>query len=100
DLKQRIRGDFYVIEEDEEKVVFGNRRCPFGAFVENRPALCMMTSNVFGSIAANNLGYAKVAIEEAIANGDAGCRVVVWLAPNAAAEASSGREYFGTADGG
>jgi len=94
DLKRRIQGDFFVIEQDDEKIVLGNRACPFAEKVVGRPALCMMTSNVFGSIAADNLGYAKVSIEEAIALGDPGCRVVVYLAPTAKAEAAAGREYF------
>ena len=94
DLKRRIQGDFYVIEETDEKIVLGNRVCPFGEKVIGRPALCMMTSNVFGSIAAENLGYAKVVLEQAIARGDAGCRVVVHLKPTAEAEAAAGREYF------
>ena len=93
DLKRRIQGDFYVIEEDEDKIVLGNRACPFGDKVKDRPALCMMTSNVFGVIAAENLGYAKVSIEEAIARGDRGCRVVVWLRPTDEAERAEGREY-------
>ena len=29
DLKRRIQGDFFVIEEDEGKIVLGNRACPF-----------------------------------------------------------------------
>jgi len=74
DLKRRIQGDFYVIEEDDVKIVFGNRACPFGDKVIGRPAMCMMTSNVFGSIAAENLGYAKVVLEETIAEGHPGCR--------------------------
>lgn len=94
DLKRRIHGDFYIIEEDDDKIVLGNRACPFGDKVIGRPALCMMTSNVFGSIAADNLGYSKVVIEQAIARGDAGCRVVVYLKPTPEAEASQGREYF------
>jgi predicted ArsR family transcriptional regulator len=94
DLKRRIRGDFYVIEQDDDKIVLGNRACPFAEKVIGRPALCMMTSNVFGSIAAQNLGYAKVVIEAAIANGDPGCRVVVHLKPTAEAGATKGREYF------
>ncbi|WP_439627068.1 methanogen output domain 1-containing protein [Gemmata sp.] len=94
DLKRRIRGEFYVIEQDEEKIVLGNRACPFAEKVVGRPALCMMTSNVFGSIAADNLGYAKVSIEQAIARGDPGCRVVVYLKPTAQAGAAQGREYF------
>ena len=96
DLKRRIQGDFYVIEENEKKIVLGNRRCPFGDKVLDRPALCMMTSNVFGSIAAENLGYAKVELQETIANHDAGCRVVVYLQPGPEAEQAEGREYFRT----
>ncbi|MGV3482887.1 MAG: methanogen output domain 1-containing protein [Planctomycetaceae bacterium] len=94
DLKRRIKGDFYVISQDDERIVLGNRACPFAEKVVGRPALCMMTSNVFGSIAADNLGYAKVAIDRAIANGDRECRVVVYLQPTADSEAVSGREYF------
>lgn len=96
DLKRRIQGDFYLIEESEDKIVLGNRRCPFGDKVLDRPALCMMTSNVFGSIAAANVGYAKVALEQAIANHDPGCRVVVYLKPTPDAERAEGREYFQT----
>lgn len=94
DLKRRIQGDFFVIEENEEKIVFGNRRCPFEDKVLDRPALCMMTSNVFGVIASENLGYAKVALEETIAQGHGGCRVVVYTKPSAAADAAEGREYY------
>lgn len=94
DLKRRIQGDFYIIEQDDEKIVLGNRACPFAEKVVGRPALCMMTSNVFGSIAAENLGYAKVVIEQAIARGDPGCRVVVHLKATPAADAAQGREYF------
>lgn len=94
DLKRRIQGDFYVIEQNDDKIVVGNRACPFAEKVLGRPALCMMTSNVFGSIAADNLGYAKVTIEQAIARGDAGCRVIVYLKPTPEADAAQGREYF------
>ncbi len=93
DLKRRIQGDFYIIEEREDRIVLGNRACPFGDLVKGRPSLCMMTSNVFGSITAQNLGYARVEIEEAIALGHDGCRIVVLLTPNDAS-ASNGREYF------
>lgn len=96
DLKRRIQGDFYVIEESDEKIVFGNRACPFGDRVLDRPSLCMMTSNVFGSIAAENLGYSKVVIDNAIARGDRECRVVVHLQPTADARAARGREYVRT----
>jgi predicted ArsR family transcriptional regulator len=94
DLKRRIQGDFYILEQTEEKIVLENRACPFAEKVLGRPAMCMMTSNVFGSIAADNLGYAKVELQETIALGAPGCRVVVYLKPTPEAEASHGREYF------
>ena len=94
DLKRRIDGDFYVIEEDEEKIVLGNRRCPFGDKVLGRPSMCMMTSNVFGSITAQNLGYSKVELKDTIAQGKAECRVVVYLKQSAESEAARGREYY------
>jgi hypothetical protein len=97
DLKRRIEGDFYVVECDERRIVLGNRACPFGEKVLGRPSMCMMTSNVFGSIAAENLGYAKVELAETIAEGHGGCRVVVHLDPTApGAQAAEGREYFST----
>ena len=93
DVKRRIEGDFYVIEQDDEKIVLGNRACPFGAKVTDRPALCMMTSSVFGTLAAHNLGYAKVELRETIARRAPECRVVVWLRPTTDAERSAGREF-------
>ncbi len=93
DLKQRIQGDFFIESEDEERIVLGSRSCPFADKVLGRPSLCMMTSNVFGAIASENLGYAKVVIDQAIARGDNGCRIVVFLQRTAAAQAASGREY-------
>jgi predicted ArsR family transcriptional regulator len=93
DLKRRIEGDFFVIEETEDRIVLGNRACPFGDKVVGRPSMCMMTSNVFGHIAAENLGYARVELEQTIAAGHPGCRVVVHLTPNDDA-AGIGREYF------
>jgi predicted ArsR family transcriptional regulator len=97
DLKRRIQGDFYIIEEREDRIILGNRACPFGEFVKGRPSLCMMTSNVFGSIAARNLGYARVEIEQAIATGDSGCRIVVHLKPTVEPEPNA-REYFRPAE--
>ncbi len=94
DLKRRISGQFFIIEETHDKIVLGNSRCPFGDKVLGRPSMCMMTSNVFGSIAAANLGYAKVELQETIAQGSPGCRVVVYLSPGNEAQSARGREYF------
>jgi predicted ArsR family transcriptional regulator len=93
-LKRRIQGDFYIIEETESRIVLGNRSCPFGDFVKDRPSLCMMTSNVFGYIAAQNLGYAGVELQETIAKGHPRCVVVVHLQPTEGEPPAQLREYF------
>jgi len=93
DLKRRIEGDFYVIEENEDRIVLGNRKCPFEQEVLGRPVVCMLTSNMFGAIAAENLGYVKVAIEKAISRGDAECRIVLHLRVTPESQAVDGREY-------
>lgn len=94
DLKARINGEFRLVEQDQDKVVFKNRQCPFEDKVLDRQCMCMMTSNVFGSITADNLGYSKVVLEETIAKGDKECKVVVHFNRTAEAEAAEGREYF------
>lgn len=90
DLKRRIDGGFTVESIDDDAIVLTNTVCPFGNYVNGRESLCMMTSNVFGRLAADNLGYARVDLERTIARGDAGCRVVIRLTEN-----GDGREYFG-----
>ena len=93
DLKRRIRGDFFIIEENDDKIILGNRACPFAEKVIGRKSMCMMTSNVFGHIAAENLGYGKVELQRTIAQGHPECRVVVYLKPTEEAEHAEGREY-------
>jgi predicted ArsR family transcriptional regulator len=93
DLKRRIQGDFFILEETEDRIVLGNRACPFGDMVLNRPSLCMMTSNVFGHIASQNLGYAAVELEKTIASGQPECRVVVHLRASDELH-DDAREYF------
>ncbi|MFC4783608.1 ATP-binding protein [Nocardioides sp. MAHUQ-72] len=79
-LKHAIDGGFRVLEASTERIVLVNDRCPFGSVVQQAPSLCRMTSSVFGGIAARNSDHgATVLLEERIAVGDPGCRVVVEL---------------------
>jgi predicted ArsR family transcriptional regulator len=93
DIKRRIEGDFFVLDETEDRLVLGNRACPFGQHVAGRPSLCMMTSNVFGHIAAQNLGYAAVELERTIAEGAPQCRIVIHLQPTGSPDRDV-REYY------
>ena len=94
DLKRRIGGKFAIEHADTDRIILVNTACPFGSKVVGRKSLCMMTSNVFGSITANSLGYAKVEIDEAIARGDRRCRVVVHLRKTPQAQKAKGREFL------
>jgi predicted ArsR family transcriptional regulator len=95
DLKGRIGGDFFIISIEPSKIVIGNRRCPFGEMAHGRESLCMMTSNVFGRIAADNLGYARVQLDDTIAKGSRECRITVHLEPRPDATPDE-REYYGS----
>jgi predicted ArsR family transcriptional regulator len=90
DLKARIGGTFKVESEDSKTIEFSNTKCPFGSFVDGRPSLCMMTSNVFGTIAATLHGEARVELLKTIANGDGCCSVLV----HTDGSAGGGRRYF------
>ncbi|MEZ5837852.1 MAG: methanogen output domain 1-containing protein [Geminicoccaceae bacterium] len=90
DLKRRIEGGYSIESIDAKQIVLVNSACPFGPHVKGRRLLCMMTSNVFGRIAADNLGYARIELQKSIASGDGCCRVVIHLS-----EGENGREYFG-----
>lgn len=95
DLKRRIGGDFHVIELSDERLVLGNRRCPFdGARVRGETSLCTLTSTLLGSIAAENLGYARVVLQQTIAGGADGCRVALYFTPAGGDQADEGREYL------
>jgi anti-sigma regulatory factor (Ser/Thr protein kinase) len=97
-LKAAIGGGFYPIEITEERIVLGNTSCPFGSVIRSQPALCRMTSSVFGGIAARNAGEAVVVLEERIAFGDPECRVTVLLGSRAAA-AETGHRYGASGNG-
>jgi predicted ArsR family transcriptional regulator len=92
DLKRRIGGDFHVVSVDDDRIVLGNNRCPFGELAIGRPSLCRMTSNVFGRITANQLGYARIELDETIAKGDPGCHIVIELKPGERDQES--HEYY------
>jgi len=92
DLKAHIDGGFSVESIEDGKITLVNTRCPFGKKAVGRESLCMMTSSVFGTISSEAVGQANVEIQNAIAAGDAGCRVVVYLnQPDA-----PGKRYFDT----
>ena len=93
DLKRRIGGDFYIIDVSDEAIVLGNNACPFAELAVGRPSLCRMTSNVFGRITANQLGYARIDLPETIAKGDDGCRIVIHLRPNPTSD-DEDHEFF------
>jgi len=104
ELKRRIDGGYRIVEISEDRIVLYNSLCPFGSGALGRPELCKMTSGVFGRIASENLGYARVDVRSAITRGDRECRVVIDLVRDcpAAADAASGErpvepiEYYGS----
>lgn len=93
DLKDRIGGDFRVVEITGDKIILTNSRCPFGDRVIGKTSLCMMTTNVFGHVVADRNGYAHVRVAESIAENGNHCSVTVTLDANSA-DTSQGTEFF------
>lgn len=94
DLKKRIGGKFYIISHTPDKIVLGNKQCPFEEDVKGCPSLCMMTSNVFGGIVSRNSGFAKVCLQATIAQRDPECRVIIYLQNTKEALSAEGVEYL------
>lgn len=90
-FKQRIGGAFEVEEIDGSTITFVNTRCPFAQEAKGRPSLCKMTTNVFGRVAADATGYARVHVKEALAFGDCRCLVTVDLEWS---DDGDGQEFF------
>jgi len=99
DLKRRIQGGFRLVSISDEEILLSNDRCPFGELVRGRISLCQMTTSVFGTITAENLGYARVQIEESIAAGFPGCKVRISLIPSAPGAPAEGAEFVRGARG-
>jgi len=95
DLKQRIGGNFSLKSVSPSQVALTSTSCPINSLVDitSSPALCRVTSSVFGGIAARNFGYAKVVIDESIARGNKRCKVRIFLKPTKAAASVQGDEY-------
>ena len=82
-----------MLQKSDGTIVFGNRMRPLEEKVMGRPTMRRMRSNVLGGIAVENVGDAKVVLEEMTAQGVSGCCVAVSLRPTPEAQAE-GREYF------
>ncbi|WP_136636867.1 methanogen output domain 1-containing protein [Pseudooceanicola onchidii] len=91
-FKASIGGTFEVESVDGSKLTFTNSHCPFASEVNGRPSLCMMTTNVFGRVAADATGYARVNVVESLARGHGRCLVKVNLEWE---DDGDGQEFFG-----
>jgi len=91
-LKNKIGGNFSLSTSRSGFVHVVNTQCPFGESVKQVPQLCAMTSSVFGGIAANNFGYAKVALNKCISANDEICDVCIYTDKDKASSVT-GDEY-------
>ncbi len=91
-LKNKIGGNFSLSTSRIGFVHVVNTQCPFGESVKQVPQLCAMTSSVFGGIAANNFGYAKVVLNKCISANDDICDVCIYTDKNIASSVT-GDEY-------
>jgi len=79
DAEYKIGGKAEVIERSDKKLTLKCTKCPFGDNVKLCRHLCYVTSSILGRLISKNLGYAKVNIKQAIAQGSDHCLVDVYL---------------------
>ncbi len=94
DFKNRIAGGFAVEAVTESQIILVNSACPLGPQVRGRTSFCMMTSNVFGRIASEHIGYTSVELAETIARGDDRCRIILRFDPEKPVRTPVTREYY------
>jgi signal transduction histidine kinase len=70
---------FHLTEKAENKVVVCSNTCPFEKIINEVPNLCMVTSAIFGGIAALNFGFSKVSLRKQIVLGDSCCEVCIYV---------------------
>jgi len=92
-LKNTIGGEFKVVAMNDDSLQLKTTKCPFGDLIESAPALCHMTSSIFGGIAARNYGYAKIELKKRIALGSDHCDICIHTNPQSS-EQIIGDEYF------
>jgi serine/threonine-protein kinase RsbW len=81
DYERALGGDFFPVEVDDDRVVVGNRTCPFGHAVDGTPEVCRFTSALLGGLGGEVAGDTTVTIEEQLAMGDHQCRLVAEVGP-------------------
>ena len=97
DLQRRIDSGFVVRSIEPDRIVLTNTHCPFGNEILGRSSMCVVTSNIFGRIAAENCGYARVTLQRTLADGQGSCDVVISFGQTGHVGANT-NEYFKVAD--
>ena len=97
DLQRRIDSGFTVRSIEPDRIVLTNTQCPFGNEILGRSSMCVVTSNIFGRIAAENCGYARVTLQRTLADGQGACDVVISFGQTGRVGANT-NEYFKVAD--
>ena len=80
-LEGRIGGAFTVDGVSPGHLAFVGHRCPFSDDVVGRPSLCQLTGHIFGRVAADRTGYARVRMLSTIAGGAPSCSILLSLVP-------------------
>ena len=93
-MQRQVGGGFRVTSTGVDRVELQSLTCPFGRHVVGRPSLCMITSNMFGRLAAEQHGHVTVELAEAIARGDRRCVVRVNTAPDLEISTDNQRHFF------
>jgi DNA-binding CsgD family transcriptional regulator len=92
-LPERMGWPCSLLEETADRLRFGIAACPFGRTTTSTPEFCWLTSGVFGGIAADHFGYAKVCLSRGSGTPPRNCCVTVYIRKTDDSIAADGTEY-------
>jgi DNA-binding CsgD family transcriptional regulator len=82
-----------LLEETADRLRFGISSCPFGRSAADGLDFCWLTSGVFGGVAADQFGYAKVCLTRGEGAPPRNCCVTVYIRKTDESVAAEGTVY-------
>ncbi|MEW6544871.1 MAG: LuxR C-terminal-related transcriptional regulator [Nitrospirota bacterium] len=92
-LPERMGWPCSLLEETADRLRFNIPSCPFGRSVAGNSDFCRLTSGVFGGIAADQFGYAKVCLTQGHGTPPRNCCVTVYIRKTDESMAAEGTVY-------
>lgn len=81
EFSAKLNEKFYLVSLDQDKLVLGNKNCPYGVELKDREVFCQLDKSMAENMVKENFGYGKAELSQTIAQGDEECLITIYLKP-------------------